>query len=43
MNFAIHAMRTVQWVFLIALIGCAVTVVLVWISILKGCFSEDDE
>ena len=39
-RLAVFAMRVLEIMFLTGLLGCAVAVILSWISVGKGCFTD---
>lgn len=39
---AVIAMRTVQWLFFIGLGGCAIVVAISWVSVVKGCLTDEE-
>jgi hypothetical protein len=39
-KLSVLAVKTVEVMFFIGLAGCVVTVILSWISVVKGCFKD---
>ena len=40
-NVAVYAMRAVETLFFIGLTGCAVVVLISWVSVVKGCLTDE--
>lgn len=42
MNFGVVAMRVLEVVFFVGLAGCVLTVILSWISVLRGSLNDKE-
>jgi hypothetical protein len=41
LNMAVFAMRAVEALFFIGLAGCTVVVLISWVSVVKGCLTDE--
>jgi hypothetical protein len=40
-DMAVFAMRAVETLFFVGLTGCAVVVLISWVSVVKGCLTDE--